>query len=353
MMMRPPLFMCLSAACVATSVPRTLMSMTRSISSSVVSSNVFGMAVPALFTSTSSRPKIATALSTAPSTALASAASAWIATAFPPPSSIALTTAEAALASFTYVMATLAPSAARRFAMAAPMPREPPVMSATFSFNLDMGSPLSARGLAAVGGEHLASHERSLGGRQEHDGASNLLRLADAPQRHTRGQRRLPLRGAGEAVKHCGLGRTGRHGVDPHAEARGLERRGLRHALDGVLAGSVDGCAGRSFVAIGRGDVDDAAAPLSLHHAQLMLNAEQRPEHVGVEGGSIGVGVLLRHRTGLAFGAGVVDGRVQPTKPRDGLIDQVPHLVLVAHIRAQEFDVSAERAQLSREFLAG
>src|SRR5229473_4224444 len=29
-------------------------------------------------------------------------------------------------------MATFAPSAARRFAIAAPMPREPPVMSATF-----------------------------------------------------------------------------------------------------------------------------------------------------------------------------------------------------------------------------
>src|SRR5260370_34628933 len=38
-------------------------------------------------------------------------------------------------------MATLAPSAARRFAIAAPMPREPPVTSATFSVNLDMGSP--------------------------------------------------------------------------------------------------------------------------------------------------------------------------------------------------------------------
>src|SRR3989441_3924513 len=131
MMMRPPGFMCLSAACVATSVPRTLMSITRSISSSVVSSKVFGMAVPALFTSTSSRPKVATVFSTAPLTASMSAAFAWIATAFPPLSSIALTTAEAALASFAYVMATLAPSAARRFAIAAPMPREPPVTSAT------------------------------------------------------------------------------------------------------------------------------------------------------------------------------------------------------------------------------
>src|SRR6266850_33120 len=84
-----------------------------------------------------------------------------------------------------------------------------------------------------------------------------------------------------------------------------------------------------------------------------MLHAEQRPEHIGVEGGGIGVGGLLRHRTGLAFGAGVVDGRVQATEACDGLIDQVPHLVLVAHIRAQEFDVGAERAQLLRELLAG
>src|SRR5580704_14336801 len=36
---------------------------------------------------------------------------------------------------FVYVMATLAPYAARRLAIAAPMPREPPVMSAIFPSN--------------------------------------------------------------------------------------------------------------------------------------------------------------------------------------------------------------------------
>mgnify|MGYP003694706227 CR=1 FL=1 len=78
-MMRPPLFMCFSAACVATYTPRMLMSITRFISSSVASSNGFGMAVPALFTSTSSRPKVATVFSTAPFTASTSAESACIA----------------------------------------------------------------------------------------------------------------------------------------------------------------------------------------------------------------------------------------------------------------------------------
>src|SRR6202045_2674586 len=48
---------------------------------------------------------------------------------------MALTTATAASVPFVYVMAIFAPSTARRLAMAAPMPREPPVMSATFPSN--------------------------------------------------------------------------------------------------------------------------------------------------------------------------------------------------------------------------
>src|SRR5205809_2742353 len=131
-MMRPPVFRCFNAACVARKTPRTLMSSTRSISSSVVSSNVFGMAVPALFTRMSRPSKVATVFSTAALTAFASVASAWIAIAFPPAPSISLTTNAAASAPLVYVMATLAPSAARRLAIAAPMPREPPVMSAIF-----------------------------------------------------------------------------------------------------------------------------------------------------------------------------------------------------------------------------
>ncbi len=54
------------------------------------------------------------AFSTAFLTASALAESAWIATAFPPALSIALTTVAAALASFAYVMATVAPSVANR-----------------------------------------------------------------------------------------------------------------------------------------------------------------------------------------------------------------------------------------------
>ena len=58
MMMRPSLFMCLRAAWVVTITPRMLRLSMCSISSSVVSSNFFGMAVPALLTSTSSFPRV-------------------------------------------------------------------------------------------------------------------------------------------------------------------------------------------------------------------------------------------------------------------------------------------------------
>ena len=96
--------------------------------------------MPALFTSTSMLPNVATVFATAAFTASALEASARIASAFPPLCSIALVTEEAAPASFAYVMATLAPSSAKRLAIAAPIPREPPVTSATFpSSFLDMG----------------------------------------------------------------------------------------------------------------------------------------------------------------------------------------------------------------------
>src|SRR5437899_2062254 len=42
----------------------------------------------------------------------------------------------------SYILPTLAPSAARRFAMPATMPREPPVTSATLLASWDIGSPL-------------------------------------------------------------------------------------------------------------------------------------------------------------------------------------------------------------------
>ena len=63
-------------------------------------------------------------------------------------------------------------------------------------------------------------------------------------------------------------------------------------------------------------------APLRLHHAQLMLHAQQHAEHIGIEGGGVAFRGLLGDRAGLAFGAGIVDGDVEAAEPGDGLVDK-------------------------------
>src|SRR5260370_38890081 len=133
---------------------------------------------------------------------------------------------------------------------------------------------------------------------------------------------------------------------------RCFQRRRLCHAFDGVLAPDIDRGARSTFVPVGRGYVDDAAATLRLHHAQLVLHAEQRAKHIGVEGGCVGLGRLLGHRAGLAFGAGRVDGRVQAAKPRHGPIDQTADFVVMTNVGLDEGGLGAEAAKFGFEGFA-
>ncbi len=61
---------------------------------------------------------------------------------------------------------------------------------------------------------------------------------------------------------------------------------------------------------------------------------------------------MCRHRTGRAFGAGVIDGHIQATKPLDCLIDKAPHIVFVAHIRLHKFSFRAKFAEFVNQLLA-
>ena len=98
-------------------------------------------------------------------------------------------------------------------------------------------------------------------------------------------------------------------------------------------------------MAISGRHVDAAAVTLAKHYPQLMLHTEQRAEDVGVEGGRVALPGLLRHRTGLAFGAGVIDGYIQATEAGYGLIDQVAHIIFVPHVGAPIFGLRAEGSE--------
>src|ERR1700719_2071514 len=83
-----------------------------------------------------------------------------------------------------------------------------------------------------------------------------------------------------------------------------------------------------------------------------MLHAEERAENVGIEGGGIALGGLLRYRTRLAFGPGGVNSHIQATEARDGLIDEAAHIIFMADVSAPIICVGADLAKFSGQFLA-
>jgi hypothetical protein len=96
----------------------------------------------------------------------------------------------------------------------------------------------------------------------------------------------------------------------------------------------------------------DAAVALRLHHAKLVLHAEKRAEHVGIEGRGIAFGGLLRHWAWLALGAGIVDGHIQAAKALHGAIDKIAHVVFMAHVGVHELGLGAQLAQFGGQGLA-
>src|SRR6266850_1976673 len=115
----------------------------------------------------------------------------------------------------------------------------------------------------------------------------------------------------------------------------------------------VDGGPSRTLVPVGRGDVDDAAAALSLHDADFVLHAQDHAENIGVERRRIALRGLVRDRAALSFGAGIVHRDIETAKPCDGLVDQGADVILLADVGVDELGLRAERAQLLNEGLAG
>jgi hypothetical protein len=87
--------------------------------------------IPAAFTTTSTPPNCCSAASNSAATAASSATSTCTASAFPPPFSMAATVAFASSRFAAYPTTTAWPSAASRSATARPIPRDPPVTTAT------------------------------------------------------------------------------------------------------------------------------------------------------------------------------------------------------------------------------
>src|SRR5438445_12673943 len=213
--------------------------------------------------------------------------------AFRPARSISLTTDAAASAPFVYVMATFAPTAARRLAIAAPMPREPPVMSAIFpsSFfdivlllyaqscrTLDrkrgQATFLFIAGCMELRSHHAAVHRQDAPGRpaglirREIDrGLRDLLRLPQPTQRMHPFDRGLELWILQEACDTRGHDSCRADAVASDVLFRVVHSYRLGEHDDARL-GRLVGMglkAGDGLERGGRGDIQDRAASLLQH----------------------------------------------------------------------------------------
>jgi hypothetical protein len=94
----------------------------------------------------------------------------------------------------------------------------------------------------------------------------------------------------------------------------------------------------------------DYGGRLRRHDPQFVLQAEDHTKDIGVESGGIGLRSLIDERAGLSFRAGVIHCDINTAKSFDGLIDQLPDIILMADIRLNELSLSSQGAEFLSEF---
>src|SRR5471030_1675289 len=212
----------------------------------------------------------------------------------------------------------------------------------------------SARGVTAVQQIRLAVDVARLVAAEEQHQVGDVLRRGGALGRHGGDEAGLGLLvAADDAVQHRRVDRTWRSVVDAHAGSCHFQRGRLGQAVDGMLAGYVQRGARQADLAGDRRDVDDAAAALRNHYRQLIFQAEEDAQHVGVEDGVVVLDGLAGDRAADAFVAGVVDGDVEAAVAGHGRFDELPHVVFLADVGQHEVGFGAELAQFGLQFGAG
>ena len=201
----------------------------------------------------------------------------------------------------------------------------------------------------AIDPDDLAGDEGSLRRTEEGDRVGDLLRPRAALERHGGVEHGFLVRRAGEPIEHRGIGRAGRDRVDADTKSGGFERGGLGQAFHRVLARGVEREIGGATLAHRGGDIDDAAGALRLHYPQFVLQAQKGAKHIGVEYRSVALRRLRGERSGLAFGARVVDGDIQTTKASDRLVDQAANVVFMTHVGSDEHGLGSHAVQLGFE----
>src|SRR5713226_3493464 len=195
---------------------------------------------------------------------------------------------------------------------------------------------------ASVHRDGGTSHVRSICRSNKGDHVSDLLWCCETFHWHGRDERRLILICVGEACEHTRICSARSHHIYAHAGSRDFQCSGLCQPFHRMFASHINGCSGSTDPSIRRRDIDDAPAPLSQHHPQFVLHAEQRTQDVCIESSRVALCGLFCYETPQSFRPGIIDRNIQASETLDRLIHKVTHVLILADVSTNKNGLSSE-----------
>src|SRR5215469_18540086 len=212
--------------------------------------------------------------------------------------------------SSTSAITTLAPSRAKRRAVAAPMPDAAPETIATLFANLMDPSrsvvPSLMEGATAIDGQCGAGDERGLGACEEQDSVGDLERFGNAFQC-------IGARIAWQALRHRRVHHARADAVDANAGSQ-FGRQSTRQVHDPALRSSISRHAGRiGQQTLTRGDVDDCCTRCPAEPRQSAAHGDVDAGQVHIDHPAPLGDADLEH-SAVQYNAGAVDDAVNAAR---------------------------------------
>src|SRR5438874_9273390 len=191
----------------------------------------------------------------------------------------------------------------------------------------------SARGVSAIDNERVADHEACARAAQPKNGSGDFLRLTKSSNRLVSQDVLHGVWFLSQHVRnHRRIDRPRAHRIDANSFGGIFERSALRQPDHSVL-GCMVGCAARDAdQTANRRVVDDSAASLLAHLAELVFHAVPDAAQIDPVHALELFATDVSHFHGRRLYAGVIERRIESTKGRYSLLDHCCYLSLVSDI---------------------
>src|SRR5215211_2015945 len=202
-------------------------------------------------------------------------------------------------------------------------------------------------GVAAVDGQRDSDDKAGARAAQPEDGCCDLLALAETANRCRRSSLGPVEFALGDHVgDHWSLDGAGADGVDADPAGRVLQCGAGGQSNHPVLGSVVGSPARESDETAEGGAVDDGAAALGAHLAQLMFHAGPYTTQVDRVDTVEDLSRFVRGIAGWNLDAGVVERHIEPAERADGRLHHGRHAVLVRHVTTNPQDLVTSGCQL-------